>query len=160
MHQTTILFFMPPHMTHIHLILIWDVKKQSFSYWIFAMPSEGGGGKREGIILRFHILRAGRGLQEKGVVYIQCKNKNEQHVVQCTTLYNMLFILINIPNALQWRARVRVTRKGDHVQHVGEVYSGSLPATLPLQPLTPSTSQRLVLLTTTARLYKNRLTWT
>ena len=105
------------------------------------MPSEGGGGKREGIILRFHILRAGRGLQEKGVVYIV------QHVVH-SYKYS------------QWRARVRVTRKGDHVQHVGEVYSGSLPATLPLQPLTPSTSQRLVLLTTTARLYKNRLTWT
>ena len=33
------------------------------------MPSEGGGGKRKGIILRFHILRAGWGLQEKGVMY-------------------------------------------------------------------------------------------
>ena len=45
-------------------------------------------------------------------------------------------------------------------EHVGEVYSGSLPATLPLQPLTPSTSQRLVLLPNIARLYKDRLTWT
>ena len=62
------------------------------------MPSEGGGGKREGIILRFHILRAGRGLQEKGVVY------------------NMMVWFVLFYEYSLWKARVRVTRKGDYVQ--------------------------------------------
>ena len=77
----------------IHLILIWDVKKQSFNYWIFSMPSEGGGEKRKGIMQRFHILRAGWGLQEKGVVY------------------NMLVWFVLFYEYSLWRTRVRVTRK-------------------------------------------------